>query len=813
MPLIYLSCAWVAGIFLGAKFSLPLALILTSLIPLPLLLVFHQHRKVIILISLCLVVLFSGAFRFQSSQPTINENCLQFYNDREIVEIKGMVNDDPEIRAKTTHLRLSATEIRLDEDWHEVSGTALLFAPRYPTYKYGDVLLVTGRLEIPPQLNDFDYKGYLAHQGIYSTMTYPGIEIVERGKGFKPLESVYSVRNRLSQSLVEVLPEPQASLAQGIVLGIRGNIPSSVKTDFTRTGTAHLLAISGLHLSILAGILISVGIWLFGKRHYLYIWLALGTIWLYAVIAGMHPSVVRGAIMASLFLTAELLGRQRSAITSLAFAAAIMVGISPQILWSASFQMSFMAMAGLIFLAPRFQAIGRKAVNATLGEDRPAVPIANTITDSFSVSLGAIIGVWPLVAYYFGIISFVGPPATFLTLPALPGIIITGALIGGLGLIALPVAQVIGWLAWFFLSYLLLVVKALAAIPLSFREVSYLNPNIVWGYYLTLGLALWLNSNRRQASTLTTKFSTLAKSGINKMTNIVSKLPKKWVIPSLLAVAILVSVVAATMPDKNLHISFLDVGQGDAILIHKGNQQVLVDGGPSPQAITLELSKKMPFWDRTIELVVLTHPSADHVTGLIEVLNRYKVKQVLYPDLDYDSSIYDEWLRLVKEKNIKYTIAQAGQEIDLGEGVVIEVLNPQIPPLSDTESDIDNNGVVLRISVDKVSFLLTADIMWEAEFELIAHRASLNSTVLKVAHHGSDTSTTPEFLAVVNPQLAVISVGKDNPFGHPSDEVMTRLEDRIGSENIYQTYDEKTDEHHTIEFITDGERLWVRTEK
>ena len=116
--------------------------------------------------------------------------------------------------------------------------------------------------------------------------------------------------------------------------------------------------------------------------------------------------------MASLFLTAELLGRQRSAFTALAFAAAIMVGISPQILWTASFQMSFLAMAGLIFLSPTFRAIGRKAVNATLGEDGAVVSMANIITDSLSVTLAAIIGVWPLVAYYFGIISLVGLPAT-----------------------------------------------------------------------------------------------------------------------------------------------------------------------------------------------------------------------------------------------------------------------------------------------------------------------------------------------------------------------------------------------------------------
>ncbi len=808
MSLIYLSCAWVAGIFLGSYFNLPLALTLTGLIPLPLLFFLRHHRKPIILASLSLTIFFSGTVYFQSSLPTVDESSLQFYNDRETVAIKGLVNRDPELREKTTHLRLSATEIKLDNGWQEVSGTALLFVPRYPTHSYGDVLQVTGKLETPPQLDDFDYKGYLSHQGIYSTMLYPQIEILDRDKGSKPLQGVYSLRNRLSQSLATILPEPQASLAQGIILGIRGNIPAQVRDAFAQSGTAHLLAISGLHLSIVAGIMLTLGIWLLGKRRYVYIWLALGTIWLYALITGMHPPVVRGAIMASLFLTAELLGRQRSAFTALAFAAAVMIGISPQILWDASFQLSFLAMSGLIFIFPPLRTLGRRAVTATIGEDNPAATTANIITDSFSVTLGAIIAVWPFIAYYFGIISLVAPPATFLALPALPGIIIIGALAGFLGFIALPVAQVVGWLAWLFLSYMLVVVNGLAALPLSSLEVASVESNLIWTYYLGLALALWLSSRRRQASTLTS-----VKSGINKIGDFTSNLPKKWVIPPLLVVAILVSVTATTMPDDKLHLSFLDVGQGDAILIQKGNRQILVDGGPSPQAIGIELGKKLPFWDRTIELMVLTHPSADHATGLVEVLHRYKVKQVLYPDLDFKSDIYDEWLRLLKEKNIEHTIAQAGQQIDLGGGVIIKVLNPPRPLLTDTESDIDNNGVVLRISLDKVSFLLTADIMWEGEFELIARRADLNSTVLKVGHHGSDTSTTPEFLSVVNPQLAVISVGADNRFGHPTPEVIDRLEAKLGSENIYRTYDGETNEHHTIEFITDGERLWVRVER
>jgi competence protein ComEC len=796
----------VAGIYLGSKFALPLALIFIGLIPLLLLFLFPRQRKAIILSAICLIVFFGGAFCYQASLPPQDESHLSFYNGHE-VEIKGVINTDPEVRDKTTHVRLSATEIRQNEDWQEVSGDALLFVPRYPTYEYGDVLLVKGKLETPPELDDFDYKGYLANQGIYSTMLYPEIETLETGKGFKPLEWVYSLRNSLFQTLAKVMPEPQASLAQGIILGIRYNIPTEVKDNFASTGTAHLLAISGLHLSIMAGILLSIGIWLFGRRRYTYIWLALGIIWLYALITGMQPPVIRGAIMASLFLTAELLGRQRTAITSLAFAAAIMVGVSPQMLWDASFQLSFLAMAGLIFLAPPFQTVGRKLVNKTIGEEGVGVSLAGIITDGFSVTLAATIAVWPVVAYYFGIVSLVGPLATFLALPALPVIIVAGALAGLVGLFALPIAQAIGWLTWLFTSYMLLVVNGLASLPISSIEVSPVDPVLIVVYYLVLAVAIWLGSNWRRLEPQMSKTKTWLRSVAGKSAELFPRLPKRWVIPPLLVLAILASVAATTMPDNNLHVSFLNVGQGDAILIQKGNQQVLVDGGPSPQAISLELSNKMPFWDRTIELVILTHPHSDHLAGLVEVLQRYKVKQVLYPDLDYESPLYDEWLGLIEEKDIKYTVAQAGQQIDLGDGVIIKVLNPSMLPLTGTGSDINNNSVVLHLSMGRASFLLAADIEWEAEFELIEQRANLASTVLKVGHSGSATSTTPEFLAAVNPEAAVISVGEDNPFGHPSNEVVERLEEKLSSENIF-----RTDEQGTLEFITDGERLWVKIE-
>jgi competence protein ComEC len=202
--------------------------------------------------------------------------------------------------------------------------------------------------------------------------------------------------------------------------------------------------------------------------------------------------------------------------------------------------------------------------------------------------------------------------------------------------------------------------------------------------------------------------------------------------------------------------------------------------------------------------VVLTHPHADHLTGLVEVLKRYQVERALYPDSGDQSPLYREWQGLVGEES-QATIARAGEEIDLGDGVIIEVLNPPVPPLAGTESDTDNNGVVLRLTDGRVSFLLTADIQREGEIGLLAQQAELGSTVLKIAHHGSKTSTIPEFLAEVSPAAAVISVG-ENSFGHPSGEVIGRLEQKLGAANIY-----RTDKQGTIEFITDGERLWVRT--
>jgi competence protein ComEC len=808
MWLLWASAAWVAGVFLGSKISLPWPTLFIGLIPFAFMPFLSNGRKILIVAGICLLALLGGGLRFPSSLPPVDEHSLCFYNDKGIVEIQGIVAEEPDVENRYCSLTFSAHEMTVNGETKQISGTALVRVPRYPAYHYGDVLEVNGQLETPYQSEDFDYKTYLAHQGVYSVIYYPSVELLDRGQGIPPLQWIYSLRERLAASLARALPEPQGSLAQAILLGLRGNIPYSLSEAFSRTGTAHLLAISGLHMSIIIAIFLSLGVLLFGRRRSTYIWLTLAFTWLYALLAGMHPPIIRAAIMGSLFVIAVHLGRQGSAIIALAFAAAVMVGIQPGLLWTVSFQLSFLAMAGLVLLFPYFQAWGRRGVGAIFRNREALVGAGSAITDVFAASLAATVAVAPLIAYNFGIISLVGLPATFFALPALPFIIVAGALVAFVGLVAAFAAQILGWLAWLFLSYLVLLVRGFDALPYSSLNVATISPWYILGYYAVLAGVIALLSYRTRLADISSRLT----SGMQKVAQGISRprlgFSPKWLVLPLLLVAVVVWSVALTMPDDRLHVSFFDVGQGDSILIQTpSGQNILIDGGPDSQKINLELSEKLPFWDRTIDLMVSTQPQADHVTGLVEVLQRYNVGQVLESGVSYDSSIYQEWCSFVEDKGIEHDVACAGQEIDFGDGVKMEVLNPPAILWQETSDDVDNNGVVLRLSWGNVSFLFTADIRADTELELIRQRANLKSTVLKVAHHGSDTSTSEHFLAAVDPEVAVICVGADNPYGHPHQEIVDRLTDRLGEENVYLT-----STNCTIEFITDGETLWVKTD-
>lgn len=807
MLLIYLSLAFLTGIFLGSLFNLPLAVLAIGVIPLIPIIFFRNHWKQLITTSLCLFILLGGMVRYPASLPAIDESHLAYYNDRGTVTVTGMVVSDPEPGNRATTLRLSAQSVQADGARHDVSGEATVRVPPTSNYRYGDVLSLTGRLESPKAFEDFDYPTYLARQGIYSVVSFPRVQLLARAQGWPPLQWLHAARYAMAQSLNRVLPEPQAAIAAGILLGMRSGIPADFNRALSETGTTHILAISGLNLTIVLGIMLGAMVWLIGRRHYLYVWLTMAGMWLYVLLTGMQPPVVRAAVMGSMFLLAEFFGRQKSAINALIFAAAIMAGIQPQVLWQAGFQMSFLAMAGLVLLSPSWQARARRRVKQAFDEDSPQARAFTFLTDSLAVTAAATIAVYPVIAYYFDIVSLVGLPATVFGALALPGIIVSSAATAIMGLVAWPLGWIAGWADWLFISYLIWVVRSFHALPLASVQVA-CGGWYVFGYYLVLAAVFLGVKHRRRIAAFFGRAPEIGRAVTGRLSTVSSSPALKWAIVPLLIIACLVWTAALTLPDGHLHVGILDVGQGDAILIQTPDRQkVLIDGGPGVQDAINHLGRLLPFWDRTIDLVVLTQPQADHLTGLLPVLDRYQVKKVVEPGLTYSSAAYRQWLNALAVINIERTVARAGQSLDLGRGIRLDILHPGEKLLTGTGDDVNNNALVMHLVWRKVSFLLASDIAYEAELELLTNHAPLKSSVLKVAHHGSRTSTSARFLDAVSPDVAVISAGASNSFGHPHAEVMTRLKDTVGEGRIYITA-----VHGTVEFTTDGERLWVRPE-
>ncbi len=255
-----------------------------------------------------------------------------------------------------------------------------------------------------------------------------------------------------------------------------------------------------------------------------------------------------------------------------------------------------------------------------------------------------------------------------------------------------------------------------------------------------------------------------------------------------------------------LEVIFFDVGQGDSIFIETPQRhQILIDGGPGSKVLE-KLAEAMPFWDRTIDLMVLTHPSSDHLNGLLMVLERYQINKILWTGIEIETSAHQRWVELITKENAVLFIAQAGQRMEVGESIYLDILHPaenlQGQKIRGGRA-INDTSIVARLVYNQDSFLFTADIERQAERELISREAHLDSDVLKVAHHGSKTSSAEEFIKKVSPEIAVIPVGKDNRYDHPHQETLETLE-KYGITVL------RTDLNGDIKIISDGTRVTIR---
>jgi competence protein ComEC len=803
MTLIYFGLAWLLGIYCGQLLRPPASFLALALpLPLAALLLWRRERATR-LVALCGLCLLAGAWRFAVTIPHFGADDLATYNDQGKLALRGLVVGEPDVRDTYTNLRLSAESMTSPGGAERtVRGVALVHAPRYPEYRYGDRLQVTGRLETPPVFETFSYRDYLARRGVYTIIERPHIELLARDEGSRFWAALYSLKKQAQGVIARLMPEPQAALLTGILLGVETGIPRDLYERFNVTGTSHIIVISGSNIALVVALLMSLGKWFVGKRRAAL--LAIAGVALYTLLVGSDAAVVRAAIMGSLAALALYFGRQATALNSLLASAIVLTAINPLALWDVGFQLSFAASAGLILLVPPLTETA-----GVLGGER-AKEVLGFLQEALLVTLAAQIAVTPILIATFGRLSLVSLFTNFLILPVQPLVMIGGAIATAVGLIPFltPLAQIIFWLPWLALAYTTAVVELTARFPHAAIEVGQL-PG--WAVALCYGAmlgAVWLYRQGPEGRRALWERITQTAAPAPERRKIRRRRSYTVVLLGLLVGAVILAWVAAfSLPDGRLHAAFLDVGQGDAIFITTPRgQQILVDGGPSPSALLSGLGRRMPFWDRSIDLVILTHPDSDHLTGLVPVLERYQVGQVLQSAGAGESSpAYEQWRALIAQKGIPLQEAVAGMQVETGDGVVLEVLNP--PPGATSEKAGDNDlSVVVRLVAGRASFLLTGDAEARAESWMLASGRPLKSTVLKVSHHGSGGASTTPFLAAVRPQLAVISVGAENRFGHPASEALERLA-AIGVQVL------RTDEQGTIELLTDGEQLWVETER
>ena len=673
-----------------------------------------------------------------------------------------------------------------------------------PFLRYGDTLRVSGSVERPEPIGDFDYAAWLESQGIVGVMWARDIEVVATGGGSRLSAELHRVRSALAGAMQRSIAAPQAGLAQALLLGIRSELPQPVKESFRDAGMSHLLAISGLHVGVVMALTLAAISALVG-RHNPWAILSAGTvIWGYAVLSGLDPPVVRAAIMGSLFLAQGLLGRGIRGLTALLLAGAAMLVVDPTLLRSLSFQLSFTAMAGVILGLPMITALTSSiralstsdAWAARWGTHGLSLLIASTV-----ISTTTTLATLPLVAWHFGEIPLMSVPATILAMPAMPAALLGAAATSVTGVVAPPLAVGVGTLVWAPLAWLIWVAEAMPPVLLP---APWLTAPVAVGWLV----AMWLLAVLVSAGRVRRAVAGLRRRPRWRPTGATALMAAAAPVAVTVAL-LLIGQFASARPDGLLHVYALDVGQGDAILVvTPDGQQMLVDGGPDAEITLPAVASLMPPGDRSLDVVTATHLDSDHVGGLLGVLDRYQAGAVLQGgDTSETAALHPQWKAVLRDRQHRVVSVHAGHRVRLGSEVTLEVLHPPADGLpAGIERNANNGSIVLRLEHGEVSFLLTGDIEVEGERYLMAVAGDeLRADVLKVGHHGSRTSTAQPFLDRVNPRSAVISAGQENRFGHPHPEVVERLEESVGADHVFLTARDGT-----VEYISDGETVWVR---
>lgn len=788
MQLLRISLIFIAGIVVASLLSLPVilwfgigvAVIFVSILFLPTKFssnpAFKSYFKIQPLYLVFLGSFFFGAWWYQFRQPSFDAFHIAFYNDRDYdLLVTGTLMEPADYRDTYTNLHLKVEAVDSGSGDMPVQGAVLVRVPVNETYEYGERVRVRGKLKTPPENEDFSYRDYLARDGIHSYMTLVEVTRLPWRVENPIITAVYKLKLALLNNTYRLYLDPEASLLAGILFGVDNGLTRELQNAFKNTGTAHIIAISGFNIAIIAGIFFSIFKNIFGER--LGAAFAIIGIFFYAFLVGADSAVMRAAFMGSISLLARQLGRRNMGLNALMAVAFIMALINPLVLWDVGFQLSFLATLGLILYAEPFSNFTSNLISKFSKNDMST--LTRILNDYVILTFAAQLTTIPIMAYYFKRISLISFVANPVILPVQPAVMVVSGLAVFVSLIIYPLGQLIAWIGWPFAAYTIHAVEFFDRVP---HGSIYLGDSSIWlvsSFYIVLlsvtfgwpRIKEWFNTHKDalRNTTLTA------------------------VLMLLFACTLVFWRSAGTAGDGEFHITFLEVGSADAILIQTPDgRNVLINGGESTSELSDELGRRLPFFSRKLDWLIIASTQENQLAALPRVIERYPAENVLWSGNMQASFSAQALDKFFAEQSIPVSRAEAGQRLELGVGAFIEV-QAEGP-----------KGSVLLIEFKNFRALLPIGI-GEGTLESIEYGNVIGKVdVLLLADSGYAPSNPPDILENVKPQLVVLSVGAGDPDGLPSQDVLDSLDD-------YSLL--RTDRNGWITVTTDGDAMRVEVER
>lgn len=705
------------------------------------------------------------------------------YEEKEYTVIGKIVSDKQEKEYKNCY---KIKVLKLQNSSRNVKNTYLnLFVDKKINLEYGNVVKCKGAFEKGSETRNyggFDYNRYLKTQKIYGIFNSKKIEVMSKDI------DIFSISNNISNMIEEkidlLLNETEASLCKGLILGKTEEIEESIKENFRVVNISHILAISGLHVTYIVMLISTFSQRIMGKKY--------GTVFViivllfYMFLVGFTPSIVRACMMGILVKIAFLVQRKNNFWNSFSLSLLLILINNPYSILNIGLQLSYLATIGIVSFSRKI----RKKIdnfkflknNLIIRKNNKIQILVNKVKDNLSVMFSAQILILPIMIYNFNILGTYFIISNLLVSSIIGITIFLSIVLVTSSFIFFPISKIFSYILTILLQ-LLIIISNISKLP--FSKIYIPTPSIlsIIIYFVIIYVVNFLDNVYTKKS-----------DSYYRIRNLIAifkyRIRKNRLRVKKLIIATFILIIIINILPKNLEVYFIDVGQGDStFIVTPDNKTILIDGGGSLNK-NFDVGKKtlVPYiLDRgyiKIDYIFISHFDLDHVGGILSVLEELKVGKVIIGKQFENSENYENLIKIARKKQVEIIQVDEQKEIVI-DNVKFNIIWPDKENII-KENSLNNNSLVMKMVYRNFSMLFTGDIEEIAERKIIdtykADSDIFKSDVLKIAHHGSKTSSINEFLNLVKPQIALIGVGENNKFGHPSEGVINSLNNlRSGS--------------------------------